>query len=72
MNKKPTTDAPASLKEWRTRCRLNQIDAASILGVTQGYYSKVERQRVAPRRTIARRITKKTGVSLESLMGLTS
>jgi transcriptional regulator with XRE-family HTH domain len=72
MGTRKTHDAPMNLLAWRTGREWSQRDAARLLGVTQGYYSKVENQIVAPRPKIAKRFTEKTGVPLASIMGIAS
>lgn len=72
MRTKQTHEAPRSLKAWRERRTMTQRAAARFLGVTQGYYSKLENQNVAPRPAIAKRLTEKTGVPLASLLGIAS
>lgn len=72
MRTNKTLDGPVNLRAWRVGRRLNQRAAARFLGVTQGYYSKLENQVVAPRPVIAKRLAEKTGVSLASLLGIAS
>lgn len=60
----------ASLREWRDELGLDQDDAALILGLSQSYYSRVERQLMAPKPKLAKRIADKTGVPLEEVLGV--
>ena len=62
----------SSLKVWRLREGLSQSDAAEILGISQGYYAKLERRKQVPRLVILRRIVDRTGVSVAGLVGLAS
>jgi len=59
-----------TLKHWRDAQGLNQIRAAQELGISQAAYSRFERQKSAPNRDLAKRLMVKTGVPLESLMGI--
>lgn len=72
MGTKRTHAAPANLKAWRASRQMDQRAAARFLGVTQGYYSKLENAQSSPRPDIAKRLTEKTGVPLASLMGIAS
>jgi transcriptional regulator with XRE-family HTH domain len=66
------TRAYPSLKAWRLAARLNQAQAAGILGVSQGFYSKLERGKGFPHRRKAFAISEKAGVPLETVLGLSS
>jgi transcriptional regulator with XRE-family HTH domain len=59
-----------TLKAWRLGARLNQAEAARILGVSQGFYSKLESGKGYPDRRNAKAISEKAGVPLEPLLGL--
>jgi len=59
-----------NLKTWRDAKRINQRDAASRLGVSQSYYSKIERRAMTPNPHLAKAITDQTGVPLEILLGI--
>ena len=59
------------LLEWRTAHGYSQREAAKILGLSQAYYSKLERRAQATTGKRARRIMELTGVSLEVLVGAT-
>lgn len=72
MTMRTTHTAPANLRAWRSSHRLTQNAAARLLGVTQSYYSKIEKKTCAPRPQIAKRITEKTGVPLASILGIAS
>jgi transcriptional regulator with XRE-family HTH domain len=59
-----------TLKEWRVANFPNQEAAAAALSLNQGHYSKIERARVPPRAPLAKVISDKTGVPLETILGL--
>jgi transcriptional regulator with XRE-family HTH domain len=59
-----------SLRAWRREQRLTQEAAAEFLGVSQGFYSKLERGAQFPDRLNAKRISDQAGVPLEAVMGL--
>lgn len=59
-----------SLKQWRDACGFDQDEAAEYLGMSQGYYSRVERQLQAPKPPLAKAISDKTGVPLETVLGV--
>lgn len=59
-----------SLKHWRNEHGLAQREAAERLGVSQPYYSRLERQARAPKPPLAKAISEQTGVPLESILGL--
>lgn len=59
-----------NLKTWRDDQRVGQRAAAALLGVSQSYYSKIERQTQTPNARLAKAITDKTGVPLETLLGI--
>lgn len=61
-----------TLKAWRKAQRIRQNEAAKRLGVSQGYYSRLERQIKFPHAHTAKVITDKTGVPLETLLGIAS
>jgi len=67
MNRKPNHP---SLKRWRELERLNQEDAARQLGITQAYYSRLERGVQFPRRQLAKAISDQTGVPFETVLGV--
>jgi len=60
----------SSLKAWRRAKGFTQREAADYLGISQAYYSKLERHGQAPRKEIAKELTEKTGVPLDELMGI--
>lgn len=62
----------SSLLAWRTAHGYGQHEAARYLGIGQAYYSKLERHEAAPRPEILKRITERTGVPLDELMGIAS
>jgi transcriptional regulator with XRE-family HTH domain len=59
-----------SLAAWRRSHGWNQRQAAGFLGISQTYYSRLERYQQAPRRALAKSLTTQTGVSLADLMGM--
>lgn len=67
MNRKPLYH---SLAAWRDGERLSQEEAARQLGVSQAYYSRLERQQHYPARVRAKKISEITGVPLESVLGV--
>lgn len=67
MNSKRTYP---NLKTWRGEMGLNQRDAAKRLGVSQPVYSRLERQARAPKPQLAKAISLKAGVPLESVLGI--
>lgn len=60
----------SSLLAWRTAQGYGQHEAARYLGISQAYYSKLETHSAAPRPEILKRITERTGVPLDELMGI--
>lgn len=62
----------SSLRAWRKAHGFNQAQAADALGISQSYYSKLERHEQAPRRALAKRLMDQTCVPLEVLMGIAS
>lgn len=67
MNRKPIYP---SLNAWRDGERLNQEAAAKKLGVTQGYYCRLEKGQSFPSRLLAKTISTETGVPLETILGV--
>jgi transcriptional regulator with XRE-family HTH domain len=61
---------PLTIKAWREAQVMNQRTAAYALGITQGHYSKLERQVQFPGRLLAKRISARTGVPLERVLGV--
>jgi transcriptional regulator with XRE-family HTH domain len=59
-----------SLRHWRDENCPDQRSAAEQLGVSQGYYSRLERQKLHPHRTLAKAISDKTGVPIETILGV--
>jgi len=59
-----------NLRAWRRDERLTQAAAAQLLGVSQGFYSKLERGVQFPDRRNAKQISDRAGVPLEAVMGL--
>ncbi len=59
-----------TLRAWRLGARLNQQEAARVLGVSQSFYSKLERGLQYPDRRNAKLISDKAGVPLETVLGL--
>jgi DNA-binding XRE family transcriptional regulator len=66
----PTKRRPKSLRAWRTKHRLDQREAARILGISQSTYGRFEAKKRFPRPTVAKRIVIITGLSLEIVLGL--
>lgn len=62
----------SSLAAWRKLKGWGQREAAEYLGISQAYYYKLEQHEAAPRPTIAKRVTERTGVPLDELMGIAS
>ena len=60
----------SSLYAWRLSRGWSQQQAARHLGISQGYFAKLEQGRQTPRPTIAKRLTVKTGVPLDVLLGI--
>jgi len=60
----------SSLAAWRADRGLNQRAAAEFLGITQAYYSKLERGTQTPRPPLAKRLRERTGVPLDVLLGI--
>ncbi len=67
MNRKRTYP---NLKTWRRENGLSQCEAAEQLGVSQPKYCRMERQDRAPRPMEAKTISQRTGVPLESVLGI--
>jgi len=59
-----------SLLEWRLSLNLSQIEAAAILGFSQGKYSRLERGVGVVVRDEARKISARTGVPPAILAGV--
>lgn len=59
-----------SLAKWRDAERLTQEQAAQLLGVSQNYYSRLERSLQFPNRLLAKQIAERTGVALEHVLGV--
>lgn len=67
---KRTTSRPyPNLATWRAAQNLSQHDAALRLGISQTYYSRLERGIQAARGSVAKRLMAETGVPLEVLVG---
>lgn len=58
-----------NLKAWRRALRINQREAALLLGLSQSHYSKLERRTHATTGPRAKTITAKTGVPVDILVG---
>ena len=61
---------PGSLKAWRVARGINQRAAADALGISQAYYSKLEREVMYARPKLAKRLRVLTGLSYETLLGI--
>lgn len=68
MNKVITRPYP-NLKTWRTAMGLSQEQASTLLGISQTYYSRLERHGSAARGPLAKRLSEQTGVPIEVLVG---
>lgn len=60
----------SSLAAWRQAKGFDQRAAARFLGISQSYYSKLERHEQAPRRDMLKALTARTGVPVDELMGM--
>lgn len=58
-----------TLRAWRKALRINQREAALLLGLSQSHYSKLERRTHATTGRRAKAITAKTGVPIDALVG---
>jgi len=72
MKKAVTPPPPQSLEDWRWTARIKQKDAAAKLGVSIGYYSRLERRELYPHRNLAKIISAETGIPIMNLLGLAS
>lgn len=76
MNTKQTrpkrVKAYSSLLSWRQAKGFDQRQAATFLGISQAYYSKLERREQAPRPKMARQLTDRSGVPLDEILGIAS
>ena len=72
--RKPTKPVKphSSLSAWRAAQGFSQHEAAAFLGISQTYYSKLENHVASPRPEIAKRVTERTGVPIDELMGIAS
>jgi len=61
---------PGSLKAWRQARGINQRMAATALGISQAYFSKLEREVLFAHPKLAQRLKVLTGLSLETLLGI--
>ena len=64
-----TTRPYPDLATWRAAQGLSQMEAAQLLGMSQGFYSRCERRVQALPGKSAKRVMLVTGVSLEVLVG---
>lgn len=60
----------SSLKAWRRAKGFTTREAARHLGISQGFYQKIETRKAFPRPTIAKSLTDQTGVPLDELLGI--
>lgn len=58
------------LAAWRRDLGLSQRAAARILGISQTYYSRLERRTQSARGPMAKRILSTANVPLETLVGV--
>ena len=59
-----------SLKAYRRANHLSQRDAAALVRVTQSEWSRIERGQRRPHLPLAKRIAKRTGMSLLKILGV--
>lgn len=64
----PTAHTYRTLGAWRRAQQLNQCRAAKLLGLSQSYYSKLERRLSALPGKRAKKIARQTSVPLEVLV----
>lgn len=58
-----------NLADWRQARRWTQQQAADFLGISQAFYSKLERRTHNLRGKQAKRVMERTGVPIEILVG---
>lgn len=58
------------LKHWRDDHGWSQEEAARILGINQGYYSRLERGEMFASKRLGKRISETACVPLEQVLGL--
>lgn len=58
-----------TLEDWRRHARLTRQEAADLLGISCMHYGRLENRTHTTTAKRALQIVKKTGVSLEVLMG---
>lgn len=56
-----------TLKDWRSKRKLSQSQAAKLFGITQGHWSHLECGRRRARVKLAKSISVQTGVPFEAL-----
>lgn len=59
-----------SLKAWRDEEGLTQEQAAEILGVSQGHYSKLEQRQLFAGKKLGKRISERARIPLENVLGI--
>lgn len=62
----------SSLAAWRRAQGFTQVEAAAYLGLSQAFYSKLERHDQVGRKATLKMLTEATGVPLDILMGIAS
>jgi transcriptional regulator with XRE-family HTH domain len=67
--KRLTSRSYPTLKHWRDAAELTQREAADFLGISQSFYNRLEQGLQAAHGKNAKRITERTGVPLEILVG---
>lgn len=67
MSRRLPTTRETPLQKARTQRKLKQSDVASALGLTQGWYSKIERGETTPDVLLAQRIASYFGTSVSAL-----
>lgn len=72
MSRKSNRLKCTSLAEYRRACNLSQRDAARLFGISQASWSLFESGRAHPRSKLAAKLRDKTGIPLETLLGIPS
>lgn len=59
-----------NLKAWRDEEGLTQEEAAAVLGVSQGHYSKLEQRQVYASKKLGKLISERARIPLENVLGI--
>jgi transcriptional regulator with XRE-family HTH domain len=59
-----------TLAAWRDDADLSQVEAAELAGITQAHWSRLENGAAFASPQLAKSLSKLTGVSLETLLGI--